>query len=353
MKLSAYVAKTVFLATLSILLLILSIDFVFAMIGEVNGLEPGASLLSGLIYVLLRMPSDLSLIFPIAGFLGALVGLSLMASKSELIAMRAAGFSIFSLAKAVLLTASFLLSFYYLLTVFLAPYSRHLSINEDRILSRQGNILVLSSETWLKSGGHFLLMGVILPEGVVQHVTDFWVQNGTLTHIRKIDEIHLNPNGTWVLSNVVDTKIEAKRISQTRQATLSEPSLISSALLPIISMSPDEMTLPVLYSYIHFRTQNNLDSKQYELEFWSALIGPLMLPIMMLLSIPFVLGSLRSGAQTRIIIGLVMGFGFYIVSQFFGSLTLLSPLPPILGASVPILFFGSLAGVLFFIVSRR
>ena len=130
-------------------------------------------------------------------------------------------------------------------------------------------------------------------------------------------------------------------------AMRNEPTLISPRLLPALALEPDEMDIRTLYSYIEFRRENKLEIKSYALQFWNRLFSPLLLPIMMLISIPFGMSSNRGSIQVRLILSMVVGFGFYIIGQFFGSMTLLSPLPPILGASIPIILFGILASLLF------
>ncbi len=354
MKLAWYFSRIVLWSVLSVLLLVVAIDFVFAVIGQIKSIHAGYTWGNAMLYVLLRMPSDIYLVFPIVGFLGALIGLSILAAKSELIAMRAAGLSLAGMARAMMLTGGGLLIFYYLLSLYVAPYSRHAAIFEQ---SNNGdssqNVLILSSNTWLKSGEHFLRIGEVLPQGVMNNVTDFLVQNDVLTQVRQIDQIKLISDRDWSLTHVVVTTIGQNGIVQTTSPGFTEPSLISRNLLPVIAMQPDEMSIGTLYSYIHFRKINNLSIKAYQLQFWNRLIQPLMLPIMMLLAIPFMLGQVRSHSPVRLIMGLFLGFVFYIVSQFFSSLTLLSPLPPFFGAAVPVILFGLLTIILFKLMNRR
>ncbi len=353
MKLAGYFARIILWAVLGVLFLVGSIDFVFAVIGQIKSINANYSWHEAILYVLLRMPSDIYLIFPIVGFLGALIGLNVLAAKSELIAMRAAGMSLAGMARAMMLTGIGLLIFYYLLSLYIAPYSRHAAIFEQSNAGQGQNVLVLSSNTWLKSGNHILRVGEVLPEGVMNNVTDFIVNQGSLTQIRQIAQIKLVSNYDWTLTQVKITNISATGITQSFIPSVTEPSFISKGLLPVIAMQPDEMTINTLASYIHFRESNQLNVKAYQLQFWNRIIQPLMLPIMMLLAIPFMLGSVRSHSPVRMIIGLFLGFGFYIVSQFFSSLTLLSPLPPILGAAVPVIIFGGLTVILYVYMNRR
>ena len=62
--------------------------------------------------------------------------------------------------------------------------------------------------------------------------------------------------------------------------------------------------------------------------------------IMLFIAVPFVFGSLRSiGTGQRIFIGVMVGFGFYILSQVAGQMGLVYGLPPLLMMLFPNLVF--------------
>ena len=64
---------------------------------------------------------------------------------------------------------------------------------------------------------------------------------------------------------------------------------------------------------------------------------------MMLLAVPFVFGSLRAAsAGMRLGVSMVIGFAFYIFSQFFGSFALITAIPAFVGASLPCFIFMAL-----------
>lgn len=62
-------------------------------------------MLSALYYVLLSMPKEAVLFFPLAALLGGLIGLGQLATSSELVVMQAAGRSKISIVMAALKTA--------------------------------------------------------------------------------------------------------------------------------------------------------------------------------------------------------------------------------------------------------
>jgi lipopolysaccharide export system permease protein len=72
---------------------------------------------------------------------------------------------------------------------------------------------------------------------------------------------------------------------------------------------------------------------------------------MIILAVPFVFGPLRSVTMgLRMVIGIVLGFCFYILNQFVGPISIVYQIPPIIAAFFPTFLF-ALIGV--FLVRRR
>ncbi|MDF2690227.1 MAG: putative permease, YjgP/YjgQ family [Gammaproteobacteria bacterium] len=348
-KLMRYILTTVLLAILGVTVVLVGIDIIFTFIVQIGSLGAGYSLLDALVFVLLRLPTDLYLMLPVSAFLGTLVGLGSLASKSELIAMQAAGVSIYQISRGVLLAASFLLVFAYLLSTYISPYTRHLAYLKQNQQSNPQALLVLATATWLKSGDHFVYIGQTRPSGNLLNLVSFTIDNNQLNEVKMAQSAQIE-NDQWTLTGVSDTKISDNQVIQTTANRLTEPSLISPHLLQIISMDPQDMTLPSLYSYIEYRKQNALDIKPYKLQFWSRIFQPLSLVVLMLMAVPFVFGPLRSANNgLRVVVGVFAGFAFYIANQFFSSFSLLFPIPSFLGAAAPIMLFS----LILFIMMQR
>ena len=93
--LARYIGRTVFLNTLLVLLVLVSISSLFSFIGELDDVGKGDyTVKTALIYILLGMPGIAYELFPSSVLLGSLLGLGAMASHSELTVMRSAGISI-------------------------------------------------------------------------------------------------------------------------------------------------------------------------------------------------------------------------------------------------------------------
>ncbi len=78
----------------------------------------------------------------------------------------------------------------------------------------------------------------------------------------------------------------------------------------------------------------------YQLSYWQRVLQPLASLVMMFLAIPFVFGPLRSVTTSlRLLMGIIVGFAFYITNQLFPPLSQVLNFPPYLAAVLPILIF--------------
>ena len=80
---------------------------------------------------------------------------------------------------------------------------------------------------------------------------------------------------------------------------------------------------------------------------WKRIFQPLTTLVMILLAIPFVLGSSRSVTMGwRVLFGIVFGFTFYILNAFLGQFSVVFQLSPLLAAILPTVLFAVLGVIL-------
>jgi lipopolysaccharide export system permease protein len=114
-----------------------------------------------------------------------------------------------------------------------------------------------------------------------------------------------------------------------------------------LTIEPEMLNLSGLYEYQRYLEKNQLDNRLYQLEFWRKLAQPLSLVVMIVLASSFVFGPMRSVSMgARLMTGIVVGFGFHIVNNFFGPMSLIYNLPAVLGATMPIVVFALLSAYL-------
>ncbi|MGI9310355.1 MAG: LPS export ABC transporter permease LptG, partial [bacterium] len=128
-------------------------------------------------------------------------------------------------------------------------------------------------------------------------------------------------------------------------ATREWRSDVTPQLLSALLLQPDQLSLRQLHRHIRHLERNQQQTAPHELAFWSKLMLPLSTAVMVVLAIPFVFTNLRSGALGRnLFAGIMLGLGFYATTKIFGYFVLAFALPPLLGATAPLVVFLGLAG---------
>ncbi|MCB1827550.1 MAG: LptF/LptG family permease, partial [Coxiellaceae bacterium] len=144
----------------------------------------------------------------------------------------------------------------------------------------------------------------------------------------------------WTLYNISETLFEGGKVSA--KSVPSEPLGIDfqPKLLKQVKEDVDHESVFSLFHNILYREKTGLVTSQYQYAFWKRIIQPITTIVMICLGIPFIFGSLRSASMGfRIMTGVIIGFGFYMLNQFFGPITLVYQFPPLLAATLPTVLF--------------
>ena len=340
-----YIAKTVLSSILLVTLFLFSLQLFLLFVDEIRFLGRGQfGIWQTFLYVLMQVPYQIYLFFPVASLLGALVGLGVLASHSELIVMRAAGYSITQIAISVLKIGFILIIVVTIVGETLVPKLMFHSENYKTELITGGKALRTQNGVWIRDSESFIFIHHVASEHQLRNVIQYkFTADNTLTFIRQAKNASYQ-EGEWHLSDIqesqfLDDKVETQAIhSQIWQTNLT-PRMLSVAII-----EPDEMSLAQLGTFIEEQKRNLLQVRHYELSFWKRIFQPISSCVMLLLAIPFIFGPLRSATMgARFLFGVTCGFGFYVLNQFFTPISEVYHLPPLLGAMGPTLIFALIA----------
>lgn len=104
--LDLYIGRTIISTTALVLATFVGLSGIIKYVEQLRKVGRGVyDLTHALYFVLLSVPRDVEMFFPMAALLGALIGLGMLASSSELVVMQAAGFSKLDIGLSVLKTA--------------------------------------------------------------------------------------------------------------------------------------------------------------------------------------------------------------------------------------------------------
>lgn len=342
--LDSYIAKTVLtsIGLVTLMLVGLQVFILFVdQLGDLGRMDYG--IMQAAFFVLLQMPYQVYLFFPMASLLGCLVGLGVMANHSELVVMRSSGMSIMQITGAVL-KASVLLIF--LVTVFgetVVPYLSHYANDYKTSAVTGGQTLRTSKGFWLRHGNDFISVGLVLPDNILQDIYQFrFDDHHHLQVARLIREARYTEQG-WTAYDVQQTEFQDTQTKAATFATLPWDVPVKPKILTISSIEPDEMTLHELHRYIREQKRNHQNVHNYQFAFLQRIIQPFTTMVMMILAIPFIFGPLRSSTMgSKLLVGAAVGFGFHILSRFFGPLSSVFQFPPELAALGPTFIFAFL-----------
>jgi len=303
-------------------------------------------LLQVLSYVPLILPSDIYQLFPMAGLLGSMIGLGLMAAHSELIVMRANGMSILKITQSVLKTALIITLFMVIVGEILGPQLQHLAtVNKTTALS-QGQTLLTRQGIWIRHKNNFIHINKMFANHV-DLITKYTFDDQN--HLQSISTAANGDyqNNQWIFHNVKQTQFLEQRTQSQQFASQEWGINFSPQVLGLTTVDTDQKSLWELRSYIKYRKQSGLNPLHYEFIFWQRIFQPLATLVMIILAVPFVFGPLRTAAMgLRMLTGVITGFGFYILNQFLGPISVVYQVPPIIAALLPSLVFATFGGVL-------
>lgn len=335
--LDRYIAKSVGFSTLLVLGVLLTLFAFFAFMDEAGRIGQGRyGTLQAFQYVLLTVPGLAYQLFPICALLGATIGLGILASNSELVAMRAAGVSlrqiIFSVMKVGLL--------FVVLTLVvgegIAPEAERYAQTLRSVA--MSNKLTLRGEEglWARDGNSFVNVRNILPGERLGQI--FIFERDAMHRLVKLVQADsaVYRKGQWLLQGMLSSTITEEGVSSARVAEIPWQTNLSPDLLNVVTVKPNTLSIFGLYEYVHYLHDNGLDAAVYEQALWGKVVAPLITAVMVFLSIPFVFGPLRSvGVGHRILVGTLTGVVFYILNQMFAYMGLVFGFNPLLSALAP------------------
>jgi lipopolysaccharide export system permease protein len=333
--------------TLLVLAVLLSLGAFIQFIGQLDDIGEGNyGLPQAIAWVLLKLPNILFQMLPVATLLGALLGLGNLASRSELIVLRAAGVSPLGLARAAGMTGVVLALGGLLLGEAIGPplerYAR-----QYRAEAKAGRAGVDTGQSaWIRDGD--TILNVVAPSGEpdVGGVYVFRIDpSGWLSSVGRADSVRAEPDGSSVLDNLAESRFVADGI---------EAGFLGSP--PISGLNPDLLGLAVvraetlgglaLFRYVQYLQRNGLEGRSYEVAFWSRLSTSVAVAVMCVLAVPFVLGALRSGgASARMLAGLGVGLAWFLLARTLSDGGAVWNLPPVLVAWVPTVLLAAAAGI--------
>lgn len=296
----------------------------------------GFGIVELVLYSLMMMPAGLYTLMPIIALLGTLLGLGALAGQNEITAMRAGGVTLRHIGRATLLAGALLGLLAIVLGDWLAPAGNQ-AARSFKTESRSGAAAgVAARPIWLRDGENIVHVRSLLAEDHVADVEIYALDTDlALKSLVRVEEGRYR-DGAWHFTGVRSTRFEDGKTVAATAPEMNWQGRLAPEVLRLFVLEADSLSTPGLIRLIGYMDDNGLDAAGYRLSLWRKLVAPFTVMAMMLFAIPFVLGSQRgSGAGQRLLIGILVGLGFYVVNEVSASLGQLYAWPPLLSAGLP------------------
>ncbi len=344
--LDLYIGRTIIATTSLVLATFVGLSGIIKYVEQLRKVGQGSyDLLQALLFVLLSVPRDIEMFFPMAALLGALIGLGMLASSSELVVMQASGFSKLDIGLSVLKTAVPLMIVVTLLGQWGAPQAQKMARDMRAFSTSGGKLLSVRAGVWARDANDFIFIAKVENDkiyGVNMWRFDTDKKLNTVVYAKEADFLD---KSHWLMKDVQETELkDGVQITKQHLDEYRWDTTLAPDKLAVVTVKPEELSLTGLYDYVSYLDASEQDSSRYELALWRKVTQPFSIAVMMLMALSFIFGPLRSVTMgARILSGVIAGFTFYISSEFFGPLSLVYEIPPAFGAVAPSIVFLTIA----------
>lgn len=337
--LSRYLMRTIVTSTLMVLGVLLALAALFEFIGNLDEVQGSFGIPQALLYAALRLPQIAFEMLPMAALIGSLLGLGGLASSSELTVMRTAGISVPKLARMVGLSGVVLLVLTGLLGEYIAPPLDFFARNMRNEARNQQPGRSKGNPAWVKDGSVILNLERVNSEFEFGSVYLFrFNPDHSLRSVARAENSGIDDNDQWLLENFRETRFQDDGVQVVSSALAVESFELDSSLLGVTLVKPSSLSARGLTSYISYLRKNELTATRYETELWSRIATTVTVIVMPVLALAFVFGSLRSsGAGSRLMIGVLIGLGYFLASETLANSGQVFDLNPAIVSWIPTL----------------
>ncbi|MEO0369459.1 MAG: LPS export ABC transporter permease LptG [Pseudomonadota bacterium] len=334
-----YIGKLLIRHIIVTIVVLLGLFTFVSFLDELGDLDRGAYGIFQIIqYVILTIPNILYQMFPMAALIGSILGLSTLARDSELIVMRAAGVSVLRIVGSVLKVGAILAVVAVIMGEVIAPFTETRAV-QIKAESIQDNIRQKSGfGVWLRDENTYVNIGEVLPDLTLLKIKIFEFDNNNFLRFLSTADQGVFEGGRWLLKGLRRTMIDDQSSAADAVNAAYWTTAVSPDILNIFKVEPEQLSVWQLNRYIDHLKQNKQETNNFELTFWSKIVTPFATAAMLIMAVPFVFQSNRSGGMGRnLFTGIMIGLGFFILNKSFSFFVPLFSIPPFLGAVIPTL----------------
>jgi len=357
--LTRYIGRDVLYSTLLLFVALVGLFTFFDLINEMRDVGRGNyTLTKALMFVALHVPSRIYELFPVAALIGTLFALSQLVANSEFTVMRASGASILQVAWAVVRVGIPLAIATFLAGEYVAPPAERLAQNVRAAAMGSATGVVaqqFESGFWFKQDLTFVNVRTVLSDMTLVGVRIYeFDRDLRLKVVRSAESGRYAGDGHWNLEKVKVTELGPDSATVSSAPSWSWRSVLQPSILTVYQVAPERLALSTLYDNIRVLNTSAQKTSRFEIAFWSKVLYPLAVLVMMILALPFAQFQRRAGGVGfRLFAGTMLGLAFWLIERLFSYLGVLNDWPSLFSAAFPLVAFTGVAIGIQYYIERR
>src|SRR5699024_9595350 len=245
--LDRYIGKTIFTTIMMTLFMLVSLSGIIKFVDQLKKAGQGSyDALGAGMYTLLSVPKDVQIFFPMAALLGALLGLGMLAQRSELVVMQASGFPRMQVALSVTKTAIPLVWLTMAIGEWVAPQGEQMARNYRAQATYGGALPSTQQGSRAKDGNNFVYIQRVTGDGELGSIRLYaFNENRRLQSVRSAATAKFDPeHKVWRLSQVDESDLtNPKQITGSQTVSGTWKTNLTPDKLGVVALDPDALSI--------------------------------------------------------------------------------------------------------------
>jgi lipopolysaccharide export system permease protein len=293
--------------------------------------------LLGASYLALKIPLYFNLILPLCLLISILIVIIVMIRGNEIIIIRTAGISTFSLMKPLILLSFFLVLFSFALSEWIIPITSSTGeyVYQVKIKKEQTYVVYKNDKIWFKRDNQVCNIEFFdARKDEIRGLTVLYMsKNWAVT--KRYDAVRgIWKDGSWIFYDVTERSfknegIESKTTHESLNGLIKEP----PSVFKIANKSPEDMSYEELQRYIGRLRRNGHDVRRYMVDLYDKLSFPFINIIMVLVGFSVGLRySKTKNIAKGVFFGICIGILYWLVRSVAMPLGYSEIFPPLFAA---------------------
>ncbi len=342
-QITFYMVKLFLVRSAAVLAMLVLVLQTLDLLGESGKIlaVPGNTQADVMAYVGMRVPQIIARFMPFAILLGTLITFMQLSQNSEVVAMKAAGLSAHQILAPMLVAslAVAAISFAFNDAV-VAPATAKLKVWQDVEYGEVPAESGVKTNVWVREGQDLINAKIVAgwgPTTQLRGVSAYLRRNNGLVQVIHAEKASYVDNA-WKLVDVTTFDVAAAQKKQFPELTVGQG--VTPDRFNYVTVDGNSLAFVPLMNAISDLKAAGRRTSELEGILWHKISGPLSTLLMPLLAAVAAFGLARSGQLfVRAVIGMALGFAYFVADNFALAMGNLGAYPPIVAAWGPFLLF--------------